>query len=392
MATFPLHSPAKLSFKKRFSAFILSLAIPIIRVASGLFSKSEVHTHKIIILEPFGMGDAISLVPLVEGLLEQGRNVVVCAKPAWRRLFPENVTWVDAKLPWVSYDDTRKYRIFSFLHREVRTCFWNLRKASRGGVGVDTRGDIRSILFLWLAGCRKVFSISRYLGCNVNVPAWCANCLPYDDKARRWQMNLEFLKAVGSDVKVVSQNGSQLWNNLKARLRTKEAANEKDQPEADGPVGFVPISPWAGKEWPRENWLKLAKSLHDKGETLLILCGPGQEKQAMEATANAGNIKVCNSVNEWAVQLQSCKAVVTVDTGPMHLADVLNVPLVALFGLGSLPLWAPSSPGSIVLHRMHDADYVSMHPTGEAIEMGQKLMARHRVEDVWQALDQLIGK
>jgi heptosyltransferase-2 len=53
---------------------------------------------------------------------------------------------------------------------------------------------------------------------------------------------------------------------------------------------------------------------------------------------------------ETAAVMARCRAAVATDSGPMHMADALGVPLVALFGAKNpLPLWAPLSPGARVV-------------------------------------------
>jgi hypothetical protein len=50
--------------------------------------------------------------------------------------------------------------VAEYLKRQFRELLGQLRKAGRGCVGVDTRGDIRSIILLYLAGCRRVVTLS----------------------------------------------------------------------------------------------------------------------------------------------------------------------------------------------------------------------------------------
>jgi ADP-heptose:LPS heptosyltransferase len=85
---------------------------------------------------------------------------------------------------------------------------------------------------------------------------------------------------------------------------------------------------------------------------------------------------------EWKRQLSLCAAVVTVDSGPMHLADALGVPLVALFGQGRVSLWAPGGKRSCVLHRQDDPEFRAVHPTMSQIAEGQRWMGRISVDEV----------
>ena len=91
-------------------------------------------------------------------------------------------------------------------------------------------------------------------------------------------------------------------------------------------------------------------------------------------------------MTEWIERLSGLEAVIAIDRGPTHLVDALGLPLVALYGSGQLPLWAPSGPRSVALHRQNDPDYTPIHPVDANIPRGLELMARHTVEDVLHAL------
>jgi ADP-heptose:LPS heptosyltransferase len=73
----------------------------------------------------------------------------------------------------------------------------------------------------------------------------------------------------------------------------------------------------------------------------------------------------------------------------MHLADALGVPLVALYGVGRLPLWQPSAPRSRALHHQGDADFRQLAPTPANATEAQSFLARITVAEVLAALGQL---
>jgi ADP-heptose:LPS heptosyltransferase len=52
---------------------------------------------------------------------------------------------------------------------------------------------------------------------------------------------------------------------------------------------------------------------------------------------------------ELCALIQSCKVFLTNDTGPMHIAAALNVPLVALFGSTSPELTGPLSDQAVII-------------------------------------------
>ena len=75
----------------------------------------------------------------------------------------------------------------------------------------------------------------------------------------------------------------------------------------------------------------------------------------------------------------------------MHLADALNVPLVALFGQGKLPLWAPSSGRSRFVHHQDDSDFAICQPIFENIPLGQKFMNRIGTDEVLEAAREVMA-
>jgi ADP-heptose:LPS heptosyltransferase len=218
-----------------------------------------------------------------------------------------------------------------------------------------------------------VYSLDRYLGSNMHNLRAAARMLPLDPQLRRWQVNARFALPLGCSLDRLER----------PRLTGPTAGS---QSSSRGRIGIVPITPWPGRAWPAASWQALITRLQAGGDVAVVLGGPGQDEALRAAVGPEPALVVCRSIGEWLEQLSSLEAVIALDSGPAHLADALGVPLVALYGSGQLPLWAPSGPRSRVLHRQDDPDYQPIHPVDANIARGLELMSRHTVDEVATAL------
>jgi heptosyltransferase-1 len=102
------------------------------------------------------------------------------------------------------------------------------------------------------------------------------------------------------------------------------------------------------KQWPEDNWISLGRMLGGHG--LLPVLPWGTEAERMRSERIAGSLARAyipkrQPLDAVARLIASADLVVGVDTGLLHLAAALNVPLVAIFG-GSRPhLTAPVGSG-----------------------------------------------
>ena len=104
-------------------------------------------------------------------------------------------------------------------------------------------------------------------------------------------------------------------------------------------VGLMPgAARGPSKRWPLNSFLALVRRLVDEANVRIAICGGPDDAEACEALAReagtAGrNLCGKTGVSEWAAILQLCDVVVCNDSGGMHLAAAVGVPVVALFGL-----------------------------------------------------------
>ena len=112
------------------------------------------------------------------------------------------------------------------------------------------------------------------------------------------------------------------------------------------------------KEWAAENWISLGKALQSRGVDLVLPWGNEREHaRAAHLAANIAKGRVADAMplDRMARLIAGAQFVVGVDTGLLHLAAALGVPLVAIFS-GSRPdLTGPIGPGPIEVIGSKDA-------------------------------------
>lgn len=104
------------------------------------------------------------------------------------------------------------------------------------------------------------------------------------------------------------------------------------------------------KEWPAEHWVALGTLLAARGYELVIPWGSEAERQrsaAIAARVPRARVPERRPLDEVARLIAGARFVVGVDTGLVHLAAALGVPLVAVF-VGTEPgLYGPMGSGAI---------------------------------------------
>lgn len=124
-----------------------------------------------------------------------------------------------------------------------------------------------------------------------------------------------------------------------------------------GPVvGLVPGAFAPHRIWPAERFAAAAARLHqDLGARVVVLGGPGEVDRAEGIVRDSGVPALCTAGKtgflELAAVLEHCDAVVSGDTGPMHLAVAVGKPVVALFGPANPERTGPYGTQHIVIQK-----------------------------------------
>jgi len=119
-----------------------------------------------------------------------------------------------------------------------------------------------------------------------------------------------------------------------------------------------PGAGWGAKCWPAESYGEVARALAEHGIAVMVNFGPDEEQLARQVRDASGAVArpVSCSVSELIALTRRASLLVGGDTGPMHLAAALGVPIVALFGPTRPERNGPYATRSVVLRSPQSVD------------------------------------
>lgn len=227
--------------------------------------------------------------------------------------------------------------LLALLWRHVRA----LRSVHYDAV-IDLHGNFKSGAHVWLARARRKIGFERprarelsWLATNQRFP------LP-DTPIHRADQALRLLEA---GLGVVAKPDRAL---LPERAGVAAEARKliATHPMSSGPlVCIVPGSSGFGafKRWPTKSFRALIHALRQDGQRVVLSTGPGEQQIASEL-AEDGVVWLDGSqhgVGVMAEVMRQCAVVVAADSGPLHVAQAVATPCVALFGPKNPALYGP---------------------------------------------------
>jgi heptosyltransferase-1 len=239
--------------------------------------------------------------------------------------------------------DTKSWRKSMFLVQtweQIAAGLSELR-AQRYEIAVDFQGAVRSALLARWSGAPVIYGAAQ----------------PRENVASMFYTRQV---AVGG-AHVVEQNLSLAEAVARRRLEMPKAEFPRD-PTVESRWAhrlraygnFVLLNPgagWGAKQWPAERYGQVAKQLRDDGMKSLINFGPGEEAlaRAVESTSDGAAERISCSLTELISLTRRARLFIGGDTGPVHLAAALRIPVVAIFGPTNPARNGPFGTRSIVL-------------------------------------------
>lgn len=102
-------------------------------------------------------------------------------------------------------------------------------------------------------------------------------------------------------------------------------------------IAVAPGARWATKQWPVERFAQAVQHLAQARQAAVVVLGSAAEQGLAQVLVQQLSVPVLNSAGQLSLMhtaalLQQCRLLLSNDSGLMHLATALDVPVVAVFG------------------------------------------------------------
>jgi heptosyltransferase-1 len=336
--------------------------------------------ERLLIVRFSAMGDVLHALPAAAAL----RLVMPATRFGWvvEERWADLIRCANVRTPGASrplVDDVHPVNLKQWRHslrspgtwKQIRTTIMQLR-AARYDAAIDFQGAARSALLARLSGAPSIYGFAE----------------PRENVASMFYTT----SVITGEKHVIAQNLALASSVAQLPLQPAEVefTRVRTQPPANTASDYVLLNPgagWGAKQWPAERYGQVARRLvHELQLRCFINAGPGEEelmRAAQSASGGAAQPLSCSPL-ELIEVVRNARLFIGGDTGPLHLAAALRVPVVAIFGPTDPARTGPFGTRSLVLRNPASPTTLSHQPLPDAA------MLEITTDDVVRAAIQLL--
>ncbi|MCM8763264.1 MAG: glycosyltransferase family 9 protein [Candidatus Omnitrophica bacterium] len=183
--------------------------------------------------------------------------------------------------------------------------------------------------------------------------------IPEKDFGERYEMEYDINLAGLLGAEVIDKNIDFKIDKTDLR-KVDEILNKEGISEKDILIGIHPGGE-PSRRWPIENFAKVMININEKISCKFVITGTIEENNLADKLIKITKLEAINfmgklKIKELAALIKRCRLFITNDTGPMHIAAILQTSLVAIFGPGWPARYDPRniSDKAIVLYQKVD--------------------------------------
>ena len=297
--------------------------------------------RRLLVVRLSAMGDVIHTLPAVQvlrdrfpqamigWLIEERWAELLCAPgaPARGPRSPQRPL-----VDWVHTVNLRQWgkSLSSFSTLEQIARVWNDVRSAKYEIAIDLQGAIRSAM------------LARWSGAPVTYGA---------AQPRETPATLFYTRSIITRGEHIIKQNVSLVEPLAGTATPARVEFPHDKAAEDhiervlaeiGMREFAILNPgagWGAKRWPADRYGEVARALAANAVPAVINYGPGEAPMALAAESASGGtaIALSTSISELIALTRRAKLFIGGDTGPLHLAAALRVPVVGIYG--------PTDPG-----------------------------------------------
>jgi heptosyltransferase I len=348
-------------------------------------------TDRLLVVRLSAMGDIIHGMPAIAALrcakpelqigwlVEERWTELLCARDSERLAARSDLKPLADWVHVAKFSSWRRAPFSDETWREIRSCRHQVR-ALKYKVTLDLQGAIRSAI------------AARSSGAAIRI----GPSQPREGPARMFYTHAIDVKGAH-----VIEHALSLASELAGQSLEYVQPSFPVDPASEGwadhqfemldrkPLAILnPGAGWGAKCWPAESFGAVACALADRGMAVLVNHGPGEEAlaEAVHKSSSGVTVPLKCSVGELIALTRRARLFIGGDTGPMHLAAALRVPVVALFGPTRPERNGPFGTPSVVL-RSSESVYNTTHT-----DCRDEGLVSIEPQAVVEAADRLLGE
>lgn len=271
---------------------------------------------KVLIIQTAFLGDVVLTIPLIQVTKKylKAQISVICI-PSTKNIL-EGHPSIDEI---IVFDKKKSEKSFISLIK-----FAKKLKEKKFDVAVIPHPSFKSGLIPYLAAIPERIGLSNSAG-----RFFFTNRVFFDKNKYQLERYLDLLKYFGIDVR---------------EEKTEIHIDGKDEKFADVLLpkdkfffGINPGSVWATKRWPAEKYAELSDKISKElGGQIVIFGGSDDIETAAKVEKNMKsktiNLSGKTTLKQLTALIKKCRVFITNDSGPMHIAAAMDIPIVAIFG------------------------------------------------------------
>ncbi len=271
---------------------------------------------KILIIKPHGIGDIVLSTILLENLKAHFKEVSI-----------DYLTEPFAK-PAVEYLPNVN-KVLTMKRDEFPLNAALMIRKEKYDLLIDSWVNPRTALITFLSGVKyRVGFAYRGRKYAYNILATSARGGDHHSA----EHNLELLKPIG--VPIISKRIQ--FNVPDGAIKEAEEFLHKSLPKYKTVVGILPAGSWQSKKFDKERWVDICKIIKEKYNVIfLLLWGPGDKDDAEFINKHFPEDSIMIPDTDLILMsafVKQCNIIIANDSGPMHIAVALGIPVLGIFG------------------------------------------------------------
>jgi heptosyltransferase-2 len=343
------------------------------------FNRNPIKSKKpktILVLKFGHIGDTILTLPVLKALKESfSSSMIVFIVGSWAKEVMVDSPFVDK---FIIFDDP-------FYNRRLLTETNILKKLQmirlqeiikllitirhlHCDVVFDLNGTFNSLIYTYLSGAKHLIGYDpRGIGYLLDDKVQ-----PIEHK-QEVDRCLDVIRIFGGKTEI---KGPFIFTSDKDKIYAETYLQKNNLHEDNLIVGIHPGAPFIPRRWPKERFAKIADILIQKYNAKIIYFGGKDELDLVTSIlhlmeGSAFNLVGKTTIRESIALIERCNLFICNDSSLMHIAALLNTPVIALFGPGQYPLFAPYNEFSVVVR-----EDVGCNPCNESAAVWRKMCKR----------------